>query len=72
MITNSSPAEFTTAMPSFMIGRDPEGHWLAVEVHGLAGGFFTSEEAALRYATFETDHRLGAVTIASEPLALRL
>jgi hypothetical protein len=59
-------------MASFVIGRDAEGHWLAVETHGLSGGLFTSQEAALRYATFETDHRAGAVLLASEPVALRL
>ncbi len=59
-------------IPSFLIGRDTEGHWLAVETHGLAGGFFTSQDAALRYASFETDHRKGAIRVVTEPVALRL
>ncbi len=60
------------AMASFVIGRDADGHWLAVETHGLSGGLFRSREAALRYATFETDHRAGAVHLVNEPVALRL
>jgi hypothetical protein len=60
------------ALASFVIGRDAEGHWLALETHGLSGGLFRSQEAASRYATFETDHRQGAVQFAQDPVALRL
>ena len=59
-------------LASFVIGRDAEGRWLALETHGLSGGLFRSQEAALRYATFETDHRQGAIQFAHEPVALRL
>lgn len=58
--------------PSFLVGCDRDGRWLAVETHGLGGGLFTSRDAALRYASFETDRRAGAVTVVSEPIALRL
>lgn len=57
---------------SYVVGRDTEGHWLAVETHGLGGGLFTSREAAFRYACFETDRRKGAVAVVSEPVSLRL
>ena len=57
---------------SFVVGRDNEGHWLAVATHGLGGGLFASKEAALRYANFETDRREGAVAVVAEPITLRL
>jgi hypothetical protein len=57
---------------AFLVGRDAEGHWLAVEAHGRAGGFFRDERAALRYSADETDHRPGAVQLCQEPLALVL
>jgi hypothetical protein len=67
-----TPEPPSSASPSFVIGRDAEGHWLAVETHGLGGGLFRSQDAAFRYATFETDHRFGAVQIVTEAVALRL
>ena len=30
--------------PSYRVGRDLEGHWVAVELKGLAGGIFRSRE----------------------------
>jgi hypothetical protein len=54
----------------FVIGKDQEGHWLAVETHGC-GGLFISREAALKYAEFETDHRPGAVECTTRPVAFR-
>lgn len=55
----------------FVVGQDPEGHWIAVETHGRGGGIFASRMAALRYAQFETGHRPSAVQI-SNRAALRL
>lgn len=57
---------------SFVIGQDHHGHWLAVEVHGLAGGIFRSRTDAVHYAEFETDRQPGAFRMASEPIELRL
>ncbi|GJE41629.1 hypothetical protein [Methylobacterium soli] len=31
----------------FIVGRDPQGHWVAVETHGLAGGIFRSCKDAI-------------------------
>ena len=56
----------------FLVGRDTEGHWLAIDAGGRAGGLFRSRQAALRYAEFETDHRSGAVRQTDEPIALPL
>jgi hypothetical protein len=57
---------------SFIVGRDPEGHWIAAETEGRAGGLFSDREAALRYAAFETGHRHGAVALVAKPIRLRL
>ncbi len=54
----------------FMIGRDMEGHWLAVETHGRGGGIFVNQACALRYALFETDHRPLAVRVTARRLRL--
>ncbi len=56
--------------PHFRIGRDREGHWIAVETHGRGGGYFRSRDDALHYARAEAG--AGAVTFSTRPLALRL
>ncbi|MCJ2095543.1 hypothetical protein MKK67_24025 [Methylobacterium sp. J-072] len=56
----------------FVVGQDPEGHWVAVEIHGRAGGLFRSREAAVDYAVGETDHRPDAVSLSAERIELRL
>jgi hypothetical protein len=58
--------------PTFLIGQDDEGHWVAVETHGRGGGLFASCEAAARYAAFETSRRPDAVRIVPGPIELRL
>ena len=57
------------AAHQFLVGQDREGHWLAVETHGLGGGIFASRAAALHYALGETAKRPGAVTLAPQPIA---
>lgn len=56
---------------AYLVGRDDEGHWLAVETHGLGGGLFVTRDAALHYARGETARRPGAVAISMEPIVLR-
>jgi hypothetical protein len=56
------------AAHTFLVGEDGEGHWLAVETHGLGGGIFVTKDAALNYARRETDKRPGAVTVARWPV----
>jgi hypothetical protein len=63
-------AATATARPHFKIGRDREGHWIAVETHGRGGGYFRSRDDALHYARAEAG--AGAVTVCARPLALRL
>ena len=53
----------------FLVGQDHDGHWLAIETHGLGGGIFITRAAALHYALGETAKRPGAVSIAPQPIA---
>jgi hypothetical protein len=57
---------------TFRVGQDREGHWLVVESNGASGGIFTSRDAALHYAAFETGHMPGAITVSPEPLELKI
>jgi hypothetical protein len=65
-------AAASTTRPHFKVGRDREGHWIAVETHGRGGGYFRSLNDALHYARAETGCSAGAVTFSDRPLALRL
>jgi hypothetical protein len=47
--------------PSFLVGCDEQNRWVAVEVHGLCGGFFADQAAALKFAYEETGWRKDAV-----------
>ena len=55
---------------AFLVGQDLEGHWLAVETHGLGGGIFRSRDTALHYARDECHGRPGAVRFVDQPIAL--
>ena len=65
--TSASPSENTIA---FLVGQDRDGHWLAVETHGLGGGIFASRDKALRYARDESHRQPGAVRFADAPIRL--
>lgn len=54
----------------FRLGRDHEGHWVVQEEHGLYGGLFVSEIAAIRYAKFESANRGAVFEIAAGPIEL--
>ncbi len=56
----------------FIVGQDPEGHWVAIETHGRAGGLFRSRKAAVDYAEHETGHRPDAVFLSGERVELRI
>ena len=56
--------------PAFLVGQDGEGHWLAVETHGLGGGIFVNRDAALHYALGETGRRPGAILLTPGPIRL--
>ena len=55
---------------AFLVGRDGDGHWLAVETHGLGGGIFKDLERAVRYARDESHGQPGAVRLVDEPIRL--
>ena len=56
----------------FRVGRDHEGHWVAIDKSGTCGGIFVSQEAALDYATAATERRPCAVSVTTEPVELRI
>lgn len=56
----------------FVVGQDREGRWVAIEIHGRAGGLFRSREAAVGYAEDETGRRLDGVFLCAERIELRI
>lgn len=56
---------------TYVVGQDLDGHWLALETHGLAGGIFKTRRDAVRFACFESDAAPEAVAISPTPLTLR-
>ena len=68
--STSIPA--TRSHLNFVVGRDPEGHWLAVETHGLGGGIFASRDAAVHYAAFEGCCACEAIQVVPTAIELTL
>lgn len=56
----------------FVVGQDPQGRWVAAEIHGLAGGLFRTRADALHYASDATGRRPDAVVISLDLVELRL
>ncbi len=65
-----TPAFDGACQTAFLVGQDGEGHWLAVETHGLGGGIFKSRDKAFQYARDESHRLPGAVRFADEPIRL--
>ena len=57
---------------SYLVGQDGDGHWVAVETGGRAGGIFRTRQDAIRYACVETGCRPDAVRLSAEPIPFRL
>jgi len=55
----------------FVVGRDPDARWIVIETHGLCGGLFRDEAAALRYAEEECEAYQGDLEISYEPISLK-
>ncbi|KQQ41191.1 hypothetical protein ASF58_06810 [Methylobacterium sp. Leaf125] len=70
-VTPDSPISSPDAS-RFVIGRDGRGCWVALEVHGRAGGLFRTCQAALNYAVEATAHRPDSVRIAADRIELRI
>ena len=64
------PAASTGHHAAFLGGQDGEGHWLAVETHGLGGGIFVSRDKAIRYARDESHGLPGTIRFVDEPIRL--
>jgi hypothetical protein len=60
------------APPAYVVGQDGEGHWVAVETGGRAGGIFRTRQDAIRYASIEIGCRPGDVPLAAGPIPFRL
>lgn len=56
----------------FVVGRDPDGHWIARDERGLTGGVFADRSAAIHFAEAESDHRAGCVRLAPDGATLSL
>lgn len=57
---------------SYLVGRDAEGHWVAVDQSGRAGGLFRSRHDAVRFACVETGCAPDDVPVASRTIAVPL
>ncbi|MGP8232706.1 MAG: hypothetical protein ACLQL2_08600 [Methylovirgula sp.] len=57
--------------PHFVVGRDLEAHWIVIETHGLCGGLFRDEAAALRFAEEECEAYRAEIEISGEPISLK-
>ncbi|MGT2478760.1 RAG2 PHD domain containing protein, partial [Methylobacterium oryzae CBMB20] len=54
--------------PPTLVGQDGEGHWVAVETGGRAGGIFRSRQDAIRFASIEIGCRPSDVPMAAGPI----
>jgi hypothetical protein len=54
----------------FLLGRDHDGYWIVRETHGLCGGLFANENAATRYAKFESAGRRSTIRLVPDPIEL--
>lgn len=71
-VADRHPESPDGAAARFIVGQDPEGHWVAVEIHGWAGGLFRSRGDAVHFALHETRRRPDAVSLSAERIELRL
>jgi hypothetical protein len=70
--SQENESESNQEPPSLIVGLDDENHWIVVETHGLCGGIFANEAAAMHYAREESRGRPGAVRLAPYHLALNI
>ncbi|MGH1569612.1 RAG2 PHD domain containing protein [Methylobacterium sp. P31] len=57
---------------TYLVGQDGEGHWVAVETDGRAGGIFRTQQDAIRFACGEAGCRPDEVRLAREPIPFRI
>jgi hypothetical protein len=68
--TNVQENEARSEPLCFLLGRDRDGYWVVQETHGLCGGVFANENAATRYAKFESAGRGSAIRLIPDPIEL--
>jgi hypothetical protein len=56
--------------PTFLIGRNSRGNWVAQERGRACGGLFANREAALKFAKFESGDHPHAIVWVSGALEL--
>lgn len=57
-------------IPLFLIGKDKDGFWVALEAHNCAGGIFFTERGARKFAKHWAGPRGCATMAVSEPVEL--
>ena len=62
----------TEKAPLVLIGKNSRGNWVAKMKHGLTGGLFINQAAALKFALFENGNRPDAVVTVPGVLELDL
>jgi hypothetical protein len=69
--TNAEENETPSEPLCFVLGRDGDGRWIVQEAHGLCGGLFASQDAAIRYAKFEAAERGSVIRLTADPIELK-
>jgi hypothetical protein len=68
--TKVQPDELPSDPLCFLLGRDHDGYWIVRETQGLCGGVFANENAATRYAKFESAGRRSTIRLVPDPIEL--
>lgn len=69
-LEREAPEETPPEPLCFVLGRDHGGCWIVQETHGLCGGLFTSKDAAVSYAKFESADRPSVIRLSPDPIEL--
>ena len=67
-----SSAYHQVGHPTFLVGQDADGYWIARDRTGLIGGIFVSRKAAIDFVEFEVNHDPDAVILLSDSQYLTL
>lgn len=69
--TPVSPVPLPLREPSFVVGQNRRGQWLALASDGSCGGIFADRESAIRFAATETNRQPNAVRLTGDLIELR-
>lgn len=59
------PAAEPNSALRFIIAKDSSNHWVVLETHGLFGGVFVSQHAAIRFVKEESANRQSTCEVIS-------